>query len=108
MSTIGAAVRLNKVIERYREQYEERNSALIAVVTDEKNDTIRDRLNKKKFVPVYMLNLVVPEVVKESDKKRIYTDIANFVNQYTKTVRRGKFWRLGRASSLTNLLFGAL
>lgn len=94
MSTIGAAVRLSKLIEKYRDQYDERANALIAVVADEKNDTVRDRLNKKRFVPVYLLNLVVPEVVKESDKKRIYTDIANFVNQYTKTVRRGKFAEL--------------
>ena len=92
MSTIGAAVRLSKVIDKYREQYEERANSMVAVVLEEKNETIRDRLNKKRFVPVYLLNLVVPEVVKESDKKRIYTQIANFVNQYTKTARRGKFW----------------
>lgn len=88
-SNVGAAVRLSKIIEKYREQYEEKVHTFIVVQTDEKNDTVRERLSKKKFIPIYLLNLHVPEVVKASDKKRIYTDIANFVNQYTPTVRRG-------------------
>ena len=88
-STVGAAVRLNKVLDRYREQFEEKSNSLVVISADEKTDTIRERLNKKLFVPVYMLNLHVPEILRETDKKRIYTDIANFVNQYTTTVRRG-------------------
>ena len=76
---------------------------MIVMTGDEKADQIRAKLNSKRFVPVHMLDLHVPEVVKESDKRRIYTDMANFINQYTNTVRRGNYLVKARSTNWTTV-----
>lgn len=91
-SSIGAAVRLSKVVEKHRDQYNEDRTVMETelVVVNVKQDQLREKLNKKSYIPIYQLELMVPEVLNDSDKKRIYTDIGNFIRTYTPKVRRGE------------------